>query len=68
MPPPRRADGTVLLRDAPLAHLYGDLLSPFLALIMELTAYQIITPLAGFIAIAYAWNLVFRQKKTLWKN
>jgi hypothetical protein len=34
---------------------------------MELTAYQIITPLAGFVAVAYAWNLVFRQKKTLWE-
>ncbi|MDA0375913.1 MAG: DUF2304 domain-containing protein [bacterium] len=34
---------------------------------MEFTAYQIITPLAGFIAIAYAWNLVFRQKKTIWE-
>mgnify|MGYP003978990721 FL=1 len=34
---------------------------------MEFTAYQIITPLAGFVAVAYAWNLVFRQKKTLWE-
>lgn len=34
---------------------------------MEFTAYQIITPLAGFVAIAYAWNLVFRQKKTIWE-
>jgi hypothetical protein len=34
---------------------------------MELTAYQIIAPLAGFVAIAYAWNLVLRQKKTLWE-
>ncbi|MAE68513.1 hypothetical protein CL635_01750 [bacterium] len=34
---------------------------------MEFTAYQIITPLAGFIAVSYAWNLVFRQKKTLWE-
>jgi hypothetical protein len=34
---------------------------------MEFTAYQIITPLAGFLAIAYAWNLVFKQKKTLWE-
>lgn len=34
---------------------------------MEFTAYQIITPLASFLAIAYAWNLVFRQKKTIWE-
>ena len=34
---------------------------------MEFTAYQIITPLAGFVAITYAWNLVLRQKKTLWE-
>lgn len=34
---------------------------------MEFTAYQIITPLAGFVAITYAWNLVFRQKKTIWE-
>lgn len=34
---------------------------------MEFTAYQIITPLAAFVAIAYAWNLVLRQKKTLWE-
>lgn len=34
---------------------------------MELTAYQIITPIVAFIAIAYAWNLVMRQKKTIWE-
>ena len=34
---------------------------------MEITAYQIVTPLVSFIAILYAWNLVLRQKKTLWE-
>lgn len=34
---------------------------------MEYTAYQILTPLLSFVAVAYAWNLVFRQKKTLWE-
>jgi len=34
---------------------------------MELTAYQIVTPLVAFVAVTYAWNLVVRQKKTLWE-
>lgn len=34
---------------------------------MELTAYQIITPLASIVSILYAWNLVFHQKKTIWE-
>ena len=34
---------------------------------MELTPYQILTPLLSLVAIAYAWNLVFRQKKTIWE-
>lgn len=34
---------------------------------MQLTAYQILTPLISFIAIAYAWNLVLRQRKTIWE-
>jgi len=34
---------------------------------MEATVYQIVTPLIAFVAIAYAWNLVFRQKKTIWE-
>ncbi len=34
---------------------------------MEFTAYQIIAPLVCFVVIAYAWNLVLRQKKTLWE-
>ncbi len=34
---------------------------------MEFTAYQIVTPLISFVAVTYAWNLVFRQKKTIWE-
>jgi hypothetical protein len=34
---------------------------------MSLTPYQIIVPLLSFVAIAYAWNLVLRQKKTIWE-
>lgn len=32
---------------------------------MRLTAYQIVAPLAAIVAIVYAWNLVFRKKKTV---
>ena len=34
---------------------------------MQLTPYQILAPLVSFIAIIYAWNLWFRQKKNLWE-
>jgi hypothetical protein len=34
---------------------------------MNITAYQIIAPLISFVAVAYAWNLVCRQKKTVWE-
>ena len=34
---------------------------------MSITAYQILAPLISLIAIAYAWNLVVRQKKTIWE-
>jgi hypothetical protein len=34
---------------------------------MNFTAYQILSPLLAFVAVAYAWNLVFRQKKTVWE-
>ena len=34
---------------------------------MDLTAYQIVTPLISCIAIAYAWNLVPRHRKTIWE-
>jgi hypothetical protein len=34
---------------------------------MRLTPYQIIAPLVALVAILYAWNLVMRQKKTLWE-
>jgi hypothetical protein len=32
---------------------------------MKLTAYQIVAPFVSLVAILYAWNLVFRKKKTL---
>lgn len=34
---------------------------------MSLTPYQIVVPLLSLIAFLYAWNLVLRQKKTLWE-
>lgn len=34
---------------------------------MPLTPYQIIVPLLSLLALVYAWNLVLRQKKTLWE-
>jgi len=35
---------------------------------MSVTAYQILAPMVCFIAVAYAWSLVFRQKKTIWEG
>lgn len=34
---------------------------------MMLTPYQIIVPFLSILAVIYAWNLVMRQKKTLWE-
>ena len=34
---------------------------------MTLTPYQIIVPVLSILAMVYAWNLVFRQKKTIWE-
>lgn len=34
---------------------------------MTLTPYQIVVPILSIIAMVYAWNLVFRQKKTIWE-
>lgn len=34
----------------------------------ELTPYQILVPLFSFLMVVYAWNLVFRQKKTVWEG
>ncbi|MFA7681684.1 MAG: DUF2304 domain-containing protein [Candidatus Peribacteraceae bacterium] len=34
---------------------------------MILTPYQLVVPLICFVAIAYAWSLVFRHKKTIWE-
>lgn len=35
---------------------------------MNLSVYQLITPLISIIAVVYAWSLVFRQKKTIWEG
>ena len=32
---------------------------------MKLTPYQIVAPLVSLFLIVYAWNLVFRKKKTI---
>ncbi len=34
---------------------------------MTLTPYQIAVPLLALLAMFYAWNLVLRQKKTIWE-
>ena len=34
----------------------------------EFTPYQIAVPLFGLLMIVYAWNLVLRQKKTIWEG
>lgn len=34
---------------------------------MTLTPYQIAVPLVALLALLYAWNLVLRQKKTIWE-
>ena len=34
---------------------------------MHLTPYQIVVPLLAVVAVVYAWNLVLRQKKTIWE-
>ena len=34
---------------------------------MQLTPYQIAAPLLSLVAVLYAWNLVMRQKKTIWE-
>lgn len=34
---------------------------------MQFTAYQVVTPLISIVALLYAWNLVLRQKKTIWE-
>ena len=35
---------------------------------LPFTPYQIVVPLFGAFMIAYAWNLVMRQKKTIWEG
>ncbi len=44
-----------------------NLYYPLLDHPMRLTAYQIIAPLISLLAVLYAWNLVMRQKKTIWE-
>ncbi len=34
----------------------------------EFTPYQVVVPLFSFLMVAYAWNLVVRQKKTIWEG
>ncbi len=34
---------------------------------MMLTPYQIAVPVVALLALVYAWNLVLRQKKTIWE-
>ncbi len=34
---------------------------------MTLTPYQIVAPVISLTAVLYAWNLVMRQKKTVWE-
>ena len=34
---------------------------------MTLTPYQVVAPAISLVAILYAWNLVMRQKKTIWE-
>lgn len=35
---------------------------------MPVTPYQIVVPLLSLVVISYAWNLVSRQKKTVWEG
>jgi len=35
---------------------------------LQFTPYQIVVPLFCLLMVTYAWNLVFRQKKTIWEG
>jgi hypothetical protein len=35
---------------------------------ITITPYQIVVPLFSLLMITYAWNLVMRQKKSLWEG
>ncbi len=35
---------------------------------LEFTPYQVVVPLFSLLMIVYAWNFVFRQKKTIWEG
>jgi len=34
----------------------------------QITPYQIVVPLFCLMMVAYAWNLILRQKKTIWEG
>jgi hypothetical protein len=34
----------------------------------QFTPYQVVVPLFSLLMVAYAWNLVLRQKKTIWEG
>ncbi len=35
---------------------------------IEVTPYQVVVPLFALLMVAYAWNLVMRQRKSLWEG
>ncbi len=37
-------------------------------MIEAITPYQVVVPLFSLLMVAYAWNLVMRQKKTIWEG
>lgn len=34
----------------------------------QFTPYQVVVPLFSFLMLVYAWNLVFKKKKTIWEG
>ncbi len=34
---------------------------------IDITPYQVLAPLLAVLMVVYAWNLVLRQKKTVWE-
>ncbi len=37
-------------------------------MMFDFTPYQVVVPLFGLLMVVYAWNLVLRQKKTIWEG
>ena len=35
---------------------------------IEITPYQVVVPLFSLLMVVYAWNLVMRQRKTIWEG